>query len=308
MLRSFMKSGNVDLNLLRAFDALMREKHVTRAADRIDISQSSMSGALARLREIFNDELLTRSGASLVPTELALSIYPRAQDALASAMAVFETRTAFDPAVADHVFRLIVGDYLDVLMVPSIMQRVGVEAPGVRMHMLQPRPQHFPEMLSAGELDLAISYLPSPPEFLKSRRLFSDRFVALAAADHPAVNQPLTVEQFCELEHVTIEPEATQVYNTQIDMALEPFGVRRRVKMIKPNFLALPFLLESTRLVSCIPVRLARRMSQMAKVAMFDIPLDLPTFDVRLLWHPRTSNSAAHDWLRGVVVECARLA
>lgn len=300
-----MKLQDLDFNLLRAFDALLREKHVTRAADRLEVSQSTMSVSLAKLRDLLGDELLMRSGAGLMPTELALLLWPRVQDAIAAMERVIEP-ARFDPASANHTFRLILIDYIDLLMMPTVMRRIRAEAPGVKVHVLQTNPHHFGELMAAGEVDLALTYFPSAPEYLKGRKLFSDRFLGLAARGHPVLGRPLDVADFCALPHVTIEPAAAQIYNVQIDAALEPHGLSRRVQMVKPSFLALPFMLESSDMVACIPARLARRMMRMAAVEVFDIPLDLPLFDVRMLWHPRTQHSPAHEWLREVMLECAQ--
>lgn len=300
------KPPSVDLGLLRAFDALMRECHVTRAAERLDMSQSSMSAALARLREVFKDKLLVRTGTGLAPTESALLLLPRVQDALAAIDRVTEPTGMFDPSQADLTFRLIVIDYIDLLLMPSVLQRLRREAPGVKVQFLQTNPRHFGEMLACGDLDLALTYFPNPPEFLKGRDLFSDRFVTLCSANHPVLQQSLDLPQFCALPHVTIEPDSSQIYNVQIDSALAPHGLRRKVQMIKPSFLALPFVLESSDMVACVPARLARRMKRMAAVDLFDIPLDLPRFDVRMLWHSRSQNSPAHAWFRELVLDCAR--
>ena len=300
------KPPSVDLGLLRAFDALIRECHVTRAAERLDMSQSSMSAALARLREVFKDKLLVRTGTGLAPTESALLLLPRVQDALAAIDRVTEPTGMFDPSQADLTFRLIVIDYIDLLLMPSVLQRLRREAPGVKVQFLQTNPRHFGEMLACGDLDLALTYFPNPPEFLKGRDLFSDRFVTLCSANHPVLQQSLDLPQFCALPHVTIEPDSSQIYNVQIDSALAPHGLRRKVQMIKPSFLALPFVLESSDMVACVPARLARRMKRMAAVDLFDIPLDLPRFDVRMLWHSRSQNSPAHAWFRELVLDCAR--
>lgn len=303
-----MRLRDVDLNLLMAFDALLRECHVTRAAERIDVSQSSMSAALAKLRELFHDELLMRSPSGLTPTQRAQDVWPRVAAAIAAMEQVFEPLPAFDPATATTTFRLIVIDYIDLLLMPEVMQRVRREAPNVTVQVLQTNPHRFGDMLATGELDMAVTYFPNAPEFLKGRRLFSDRFVALCAATNPAAGRSWDAAGFCALPHVTIEPDFAQIYNVQIDEALEPLGLRRNVVMVKPSFLALPFLLANSDLVACVPARLARRMTRMAEVELFDIPLDLSTFDVRMLWHPRTGGSAAHEWLRAVAIDCARVA
>lgn len=301
-----MKLRDVDLNLLLAFDALLRERHVTRAAERLDVSQSSMSVSLAKLRDLFQDELLMKAGTGQMPTERALALWPRVQEAIGSLERVFEPAARFDPATAKDVFRLIVIDYIDLVLMPAVMRRVRQEAPHVTIRVLQPNPHRFGDMLAAGELDMALTYFPQPPDFLKARRLFEDRFVAICAEGHPALTQELDVKAFCALAHVTIEPDAAQIYNVQINAALEPHGVQRQVRMIKPSFLALPFVLEPSDLVACVPARLARRMKAMARIDLFDIPLDLPTFEVRMLWHPRTSASPSHEWLRGLVLACAK--
>lgn len=299
-----MKPLELDLALLRAFDALMRERHVTRAAERLGLGQSTMSGMLARLRELLDDELLMRAGVGWTPTETALAIWPRVQEALDAIGRVVEP-TRFEPRAATLTFRMIVIDYIDLLLMPAIMQRLRDEAPGITIRVLQPNPHHFGEMLAGGELDLALSYFPDAPDYLKSRRLFSDRFVGLCAKDHPVLRGAPDVAAFCALPHITIEPVAAQIYNVQIDRALAPYGLRRRVQMVKPSFLALPFLLATTDMVASVPARLARRMMRMADVDVFDLPLDLPRFDVRMLWHARTDHSAAHRWLRELIVGCA---
>ncbi|KLN53006.1 nodulation protein D 2 [Variovorax paradoxus] len=302
---AFMKLQDLDLHLLRAFDALLREKHVTRAAERLGMSQSSMSVSLAKLRDLFGDELLMRSGSGWMPTELALVLWPRVQDAIGALERVLES-PSFDAATATTTFRLIVIDYIDLLMMPAVMRRIRQEAPGVKLHVLQTNPHHFGEMMAAGELDLALTYFPGAPDYLKGRKLFSDRFLGLCASSHPVLSQTLDVGSFCALPHVTIELDAAQIYNVQIDAALEPHGLRRRVQMIKPSFLALPFVLETSDMVASVPARLARRMTRMATVSLFDIPLELPLFDVRMLWHPRTDHSPAHEWLRDLMLACAR--
>lgn len=301
-----MKLPSLDLALLRAFDTLLRERHVTRAADRLDIGQSSMSGLLGKLRELFQDDLLIRTGAGLMPTERALMLWPRVQETLAAMERLLELPEGFDPAKATQSFRMIVVDYIDFVLMPLVMKRLREEAPGVKIHVLQTRPHQFGHMLAVGDLDLALSYFPNPPDYLKARRLFGDQFVGMAAANHSVINSKLDVASFCALPHITIEPDAAQIYNVQIDEALEPYGMRRHVQMIKPSFLALPFVLETSDMVTCIPARLALRMERMANIGLFEIPLDLPPFDVRMLWHPRTTNSAAHEWLRALIVDCAK--
>jgi DNA-binding transcriptional LysR family regulator len=300
-----MKLRDVDLQLLLAFDALMRERHVTHAAQRLDVSQPAMSAALAKLRALLHDELLVRAGAALVPTELALAAWPRVQEAIAAVRGAFQAGGRFEPALAGDTFRLIAIDAIDALLMPAVMRVLRATAPGVRIELLDPRPRQFGEMLASGALDLAVSDCPDPPAFLKARRLSLDRLIGICRRGHPALQAPMTAASFCALPHVAVEPDAAQIYNARIDAALRLQGLRRQVSMVKPNFLALPFVLETSDLVACVPANLARRMSGMADIATFAIPFDLAPLELRMLWHPRTANSPAHEWLRATVASCA---
>lgn len=305
-----MNLRDVDLNLLIAFDALLRERHVTRAAERLNMSQSSMSVALAKLRDLFQDDLLTRAPGGMVSTERAESLWPRVRTAMAAIGEVFEPSAQFDPATSTATYRLIVIDYIDMILMPLVMQKIRALAPGVTVQVLQPNPRRFGGMLAAGELDLALTYFPDPPDFLKTRHLFDDRFVAICAKDHPVLalsrDGHLDAQTFCALPHITIEPELAQVYNVLIDESLQPQGLRRDVRLIKSNFLSLASQIESTDLVASIPARLASHMKRLASIEVFEIPLDLSAFEVRMLWHPRTNGVASHEWLRSLILASAR--
>jgi len=300
-----MKVRDVDLNLLLAFDMLMRERHITRAADKLEVSQSSMSGSFAKLKELFSDDILIRSGNTHVPTERALQLWPRIRDAIDAMELALLSTERFDPSTATHTFRLIVIDYIDALLMPSVMRAIRAAAPQVRIEVLQPNPHHFGELMSLGQLDLALTYFPDPPDFLKTRLLFNDRFVGVRAQGSGATGGLMGPAAFAELSHITIEPDFAQIYNVQINAALDALGLRRRVTMIKPSFLALHYTVADTDLVACVPQRLAERMVAQTGVETFELPLAIMPFEVRMLWHQRTQNSPAHEWLRALIVRCA---
>ncbi len=292
--------GHLDLQLLRAFDALLHERHVTRAAERIGIGQSSMSLALARLRELLGDPLLVRSPGGWAPTEHACGLWPKVQDVLAAVDRLFEP-DRFEPGSSTQVFKMIVIDYVDMLLMPGLLRCLRRDAPKVRIHLLEPSPAAAAEMMANGALDLALTYYPSAPGHLKARRLFSDRFVGLAAKRHPVHRKKMDAAEFCDLAHITIEPNGAQFYNTSIDQALAALGLQRNVQMIRQTFLALAFTLEATDFVSCVPERLARELSRIAPLRAFDLPFDVPSFDVRMVWHPRTGHAPPHTWLRDLI-------
>jgi DNA-binding transcriptional LysR family regulator len=300
-----MRLRDVDLNLLLAFDALLREQHVTRAAERINVSQSSMSVSFAKLRDLFKDELLMRTGTGLMPTERAKLIWPKVQDAIFAIESVFAPSEDFDPQTATDTFRLIVVDYIDTLIMPAVMSRIRSLAPRVKVQVLQPDPYNFGELMATGQLDLALTYFPQPPEFLKTRLLFQDQFVGMSSTSHQGAQNLESADAFCNLAHITIEIDAAQIYNVQIETLLDAVGLKRNVRMVKPSFLALHYTIAGSDLVACIPARLASRMMGQASVQPFRIPLALTPFEVRMLWHPRSDGSPAQRWLRSVVMSCA---
>lgn len=300
-----MPIQDLDLRMLYALEALVIERHVTRAAERLDVSQSTMSMLLAKLRHLLDDEILMRGGEHLMPTDRALQLLPRVRQAIETMEGVLAPDAAFDPARATCTFRIIVIDYIDILLIPAVSRRLRAEAPGVRLEVQLPAPHQYADMLAAGELDLVLTNNWPAPAALSHRSLFSDRFVALCAQGHPALMGDLDAAQFAALPHITIVPGTAQTYNLQIDAALAALGLRRQVRMVKPSFLALPFVLEASDMVACVPVRLARRLKHMAQVEMFDLPLELEAFDVRLMWHPRTAHSPPHAWFRKLICECA---
>lgn len=304
-----MRLRDIDLNLLVAFDALMRECHVTRAAYRLEISQSSMSLALAKLRTIFQDPLLIKSGSTLQPTVKARNLTPAVEAVLNSIDRLVHDEQPFDPAQAQESVSMIVIDYIDFVVMPSLMSALQKAAPDVRLQIVGPNPRRLGEIMTNGEIDLALSYFPSPPDSIRTRPLFTDRLVGLARQGHPMLRGVPTLDQFCAQRHVAVEPAAgATMYNVLVDAALERHGRKRQVALSKPTFLGVPFVVAQSDLVAMMPERVARRFCALAPVAMFEPPFELERLNITLMWHDRTHNNAFHRWLRGLITQaCASL-
>lgn len=298
-----MRLRDADLNLLVAFDALMRECHVTRAANLLDISQSSMSLALAKLRVLFHDPLLIKSGNALIPTVRARELIPQVEQVLRNVDMLIHEQAPFDPAHANQVITMIVVDYIDFVVMPTLMAALEREAPDVSLRLINPNPRRLGEIMSRGDIDLALSYFPTPPENIRTRPLFTDRLVGIARTGHPMFERPLSLERFCAYGHVAIEPgEGATMYNALVDDALHNVGMQRRVVLSKPTFLGVPFVIAQTDLIATLPERLVQRFTDIAPVRIFEPPLPLERLNVVLMWHDRTHNNPLHRWVRELVV------
>lgn len=301
-----MRLRDLDLNLLVSLDALLREAHVSRAAARLEMSQSSMSLALSKLRVLFDDPLLVKSGAGLMPTARAQELAPRVEEALRHIDELFLSRQAFDPTRACDTITLIVTDYIDFVVAPRVVKELAERAPHMTLRILGPNPNRLGEVFSSGEVDVSISYFPNPPVSLRVRPLFRDRLIGIARRGQPFLQGSRDIDTFCAAGHVIIEPGAATWYNAQVDEQLQIEGRTRRVLLSKPTFLGVPFIVEQTDLLAILPEQAARGFARFTDIELFEPPLELKPFDVVLLWHERTHTSPAHRWFRDLIIElCA---
>lgn len=297
-----MRLRDLDLNLLIALDALLQEAHVSRAAARLDMGQSSMSLALSKLRVAFNDPLLVKSGASLALTSRGRELAPRVQETLRQIDSLLHEQEVFDPAKARDTITMIVTDYIDFVVVPSLVKELARLAPQVTLRIVGPNPPRLGELFSSGAVDVSASYFPNPPASLRVRPLFQDRLVGIARRGHPFLAGPRDLDSFCAASHAIIEPGEATMYNAQVDQALSALGRTRRVALSKPTFLGVPFIVEQSDLLATMPEKAARGMTRFAAVELFEPPVPLKPIDVVLLWHDRTHTNALQRWFRELVM------
>lgn len=290
---------HVDLNLARAFDALLVEKNVTRAAKKLGIGQPAMSHALARLREIANDALLVRVGANMVPTPRALEIAPMVRAALADLERAFAPPRAFDPETSHATFVIGATDYALYVLLPTIVANIARVAPHVNLDVrtlgaAQPS-------LASGDIDLALG--PDPRESgegLYRQRLFDERFVCLVRKGHPLTKGKRTPERFVSFPHALVAPRGA-TRGGIVDEELGKIGRKRRVSVTIPHFLVAPHVVSATDLVLTIAERVARPHVGWLGLASFEPPLRVPGFTVYQIWHARRHDDPAHRWLREIV-------
>ncbi len=291
----------LDLNLVRALDVLLEERHVTRAAARLGVTQSAASHALARLRDELGDPLLVRGvGGGLSLTERAARLAPVVRAALAQLAAAWR-EPVFEPASSQRTFHVGAGDFAELVLLPPLVRRIATAAPGVNL-FFRAVTDGGPE-LAAGKLDAYLAPAREPSAGLYQRHLFDESFVVMMRAGHPAASSKLTLERFCALDHLLVAPRGTP--GGYVDEALAQLGLSRRVALSVPHFLIAPHVVASTDLVMTVAWRIAAAFRKSHALVVREPPLTLPTFPIHLVWHERTHAEPAHRWLREQVIACA---
>lgn len=296
--------AGVDLNLLKALDALLQERSVTRAAERLSLTQPTISAALARLRVLFDDELLVKTGRSMRPTPFAETLAVRVRELLGELEEILASHASFDPTRDEQTFRVLATDYSALILIHPLMEVLATEAPKVRIYLESRDIAEHADRLQRSEIDLAIV----PERFsrattLPAEPLFSDRFVAVAWRGNTEVSDPLTFEQLAELPYLTysLGPLASMV-----DTLLRELGHWRRADTVVESFVIGPFLLKGTRHVAFVQQRLANSLQQAAELRIVEPPCDIPPVVETLTWHPRSTNDPGHRWLRQRITQLAQ--
>lgn len=284
----------LDLNLLVTLDVLLAEHNVTRAAERLNFSQPSVSVHLAKLRDIFGDPLLLPGPRGMRPTARAEALREplrQALDALAQAVAPDQP---FDPSVATHTWRIAATDYGESTIVLPALNAVRNAAPGVRLAVLELVPARVARQAEQGDIDLACHTTEGSPSTMRRRTLFTERYVLVGRNGHPKLKRRPTLAQFCALDHVMVSPDGGGFFGVTDD-TLAGVGMTRRVVLSVPHFLFVRGVLESTDLVAMLPERLVRDSTTLQIVAP---PVDVPGYEMSMLWDERSHRDPAHQWLR----------
>ena len=284
---------NLDLNLLHPLHALLEECHVTRAAKRSFLSQSAMSRALERLREMFEDPLLVRNGRGYERTargERVLreieSLMPRLEDMVRG--------EKFDPARSQEVFRVAMSDHASMIVLPALLASLRRAATHVKVEVSASGDETY-EHVAAGRIDTFLCAEEAPPS-LDSEMLFTVDFVCLVGAALRVRGRRLTLKQYLEFEHALVEIRKGQ--QALVDRALAQLGEKRRVALTVPFFVPAIFAIAQTDLILTLPRRLAKLTAGMAGVRVVEAPREIKSFPYFMAWHPRLTNEPAHEWFR----------
>ncbi|WP_299538745.1 LysR family transcriptional regulator [uncultured Streptomyces sp.] len=292
-----MNLSRLDLNLVVALRALLEERNVTRAGERVGLSQPAMSAALGRLRRHFGDDLIARTGNTYELTPLGADLRDRAAAACDLLERVFSSQAVFDPAVATREFTLLGSDYGATVFGAALTRLLHEEAPGIRITFQQSGPAIVE---NTGAVLSAVDGLLMPHGIIDgfpAVELLRDRWVCLVADDHPEIGDTLTLDDLARLPWAVYQ----RPYDAPATRQLSMIGVQPRVEVSVQTFQLLPHLVERTRRVAMIQERLARRLEGMAAVRVLECPFEAVPVQEAMWWHPVHTQDAAHQWLRETV-------
>jgi DNA-binding transcriptional LysR family regulator len=287
----------LDLNLLVTLEALLAEQNVTRAAERLHFSQPTVSVQLAKLREIFGDPLLLPGPRGMRPTTRAESLREPLRQALEALAGAVAPEAAFDPASARHAWTIAATDYAESTLVRPTLRTLRASAPHTRLAIVELVPPRIAKQAEHGQIDLAFHTTEGSPPGMRRRALFTERYVLVGRAGHPRLKRRPTSAQFCALEHVIVSPDGGGFHGVTDD-ALAAVGLARRVVLSVPHFLFALSAVASTDLVAMVPERLVREEGALRVV---EAPLEVPGYEMSMLWDERSHRDPAHRWLRELI-------
>lgn len=302
-----MNFAAFDLNLLRVFDALMRERSATRAGDIVGLSQPAVSNALKRLRHALDDELFVRRGNDMLPTPRAEAIAERVRDALARIEDVVAGEARFDPATDRRVFTMFGADFFSMQFMPAFADRIAKLAPGIALRLIDSAGGDVERLLRDNAIDVALERPLDMPDWVSRQVLFRAPFAVIAARGHAVLRKAkvkpgakLPLDLFCALPHALRSIDGSLSGDT--DKALRKAGAERRVVLALPHFHAVALAVAEGRLIAVVPQQFADRVAGDLGLAIYRPPVDIPVPEVRLYWHKRHDRHPAHRWLRAEIL------
>ncbi|MCF4128074.1 LysR family transcriptional regulator [Methylobacterium sp. SyP6R] len=291
--------SRIDLNLLVALDALLAERSVTRAASRIGIGQSAMSSALARLRTLFGDELLTRAPEGMRPTPRALALAEPLRTVLRQVQTLVRREEAFDPRTVVRTFTISLPDSTEVLLGTRLLAHLRREAPGISLLLRSVDRAHVLEELDADRIDLAIDLSFRGQMHHKQRLLYRDSYVCLFNAALVGLTPPISLDDYLRFPHVLTSLRGTA--HGVVDDALAKLGLARTLAVTSPRFLAVPFLVRAAPVLTTMHARLALLFAETLGLTVSPVPVPLDDVAVGMLWHASYDDDPAHRWLRDLL-------
>ncbi len=293
----------LDLNLLRVFDAVMTEQNLTRAANRLAMTQPAVSNAVKRLRDALGDELLIRTAHGVKPTARAESLWPAVRRALADLEEAVAPRS-FEVAKANATFRMAMADATAGLLLPPLVRLIEGEAPGIDIRMVplttrEPRP-----MLLRGDIDLAIGFFPgvvaqlqgSTETPVRHERLYAGHYVCVMRRNHPLADKELTLDRYCDANHLLVSFSGRA--RGLVDDALVSLNRERRILLTVNQFFTAGKVVAASDLLMVIPYHLIDATGMSEQLIQKSLPFSLPEVHIDMLWHERDARSPGHRWLR----------
>ena len=288
-----------DLNLLNTFDALWRERNVTRAARRLSVTQPAVSNSLSRLRDAFGDELFIRTPTGVEPTERCVEIASELKLALQHVDRALAPTDKFDPASSERVFRIGAMDYFDNAVLPLLMQALASRAPGVDLRVSPLANRNGFTELDNGDLDFMFFDGGEPPKRISFECMLQERFVLIMSDDHPAACKSLSLEEYAALDHIVFSTRGDG--STSVDDLLSQSGLTRRIALTSSHHTSIAVTVRETKLVAMSPSRLAKRFEERGGLVARPAPLEVEGFNINLFWSRRLNTDPGAMWLRDLI-------
>lgn len=294
-----MRFNHLDLNLLVALDVLLEEQNITRAAERLHMTQSATSGVLGRLRNFFEDELLVQVGRKMQPTPYALELAKPVREVLLTIRSSITNKQVFDPASSKRHFRLMTSDYLISVLFSQVIQKIHEQAPNITFDIIAPSDG---DLLIRGELDLMIVPERYIIEGHPSQLLFEEEHVCVIWQDNKLVDEQLSLEQYMQMGHISVGFGRSRHLSIE-DWFMSQYGFNRRLEVITHDFNTLPQLVIGTQRIATMHRRLAHLYAQYLPLRILPTPVKIPAMREFMLWHRSMDGDPMHRWLRERIQE-----
>lgn len=290
-----MHLHRIDLNLLVVLDAIFTEGGITKAGEKLHLTQPAISHALGRLRELFGDPLFVREGRRMVPTPLARSLVQPVRRALRSLEVTLNELQQFDPATTQRHFNIAVRDVLEATVLPPLLARVAVAAPSIDISAMRVDRRTLESELAAGSLDAALDILLPLSEDIRYQRLSTDRLVVIARKRHPAT-RTLDLPAYLRAHHVLVSSRRSGPGLEDVELSRQ--GLKRRIRLRCQHYFAACRVVAETDLLLTMPERYAHIANRQFGNQVLPFPMDMPPMDAYLYWHASVDNEPASRWLR----------
>ncbi|WP_249674401.1 LysR family transcriptional regulator [Pseudomonas abieticivorans] len=288
----------IDLNLVRVFVTIFETGSVSGAAERLHVTQPSVSYALSRLRTLLNDPLFKRSRDGMQPTFLATQLYAKFRYSLSEIERAIAQTSHFEPRVSSRGFRLALSDLGEVFFLPYILQALQKEAPNSELEVLQLDIDKLGDWLKTGKIDAAICNRSELPIEANYDLIFEERYVCLVSTHHPRIGDTLTMEQYLSEHHVVV---SAGTGHHAVEDRLREAGLERRVRLRVPHFSVLPEVVSGSDLLVTLPERVARMFASRSATRVLELPFPIPSIEVGLQWNDHDSDILAQRWFCGLL-------
>lgn len=308
-----MNLSRIDLNLLVYLDVLLQERNVSRAAERLDITQPAMSNSLRRLRDLFKDPLLIRTGSGMKPTERALELEPLIRDILVGTEQVLQPAAEYNPATSRQVFRIMASDYAEATLLPALLSRIRDESPYITLDILTPSDVTFQDV-EKGQVDLAINRFDYLPQSFHQLPLWHDGFACLMHQSNPAL-EDFNLDNYLTMPHIWVsksgagvgtgmDPQSLQKLGW-VDDALAELNKKRRIRVFTRHYQVAAHLAQQPDLIATVPHRFAQLFLDSPHLEVREPPFQIEPIELKMAWSPLLQHSSAHKWLRRLVKDVA---